>query len=104
MPEHYKILGEIQPGPMVRLNLAIALSYASGPEFGLNQLTQITTQDRARLRPWWDCAIADAYCRLCDFKNAINHWQDALRLAINTDQREFIARRIEQATNEVRTT
>ena len=101
---HYKILAELQPGPMVRLNLAIALSYASGPEFGLSQLTQITTQDRARLRPWWDCAIADVYCRRCDFKNAINHWQDALCLAINTDQREFIARRIEQATKEVRTT
>ena len=97
--ENYKLLMDIQPGPMVRLNLAIALSYSSGPEFGLNHLTQITTQDRARLRPWWDCAVADVYCRLCDFNNAINHWQDALRLAFNSDQREFIAGRIEQARN-----
>ncbi len=93
----YKCLERIHPGPMVRLNLAIALSYSSSPEIGLTFLSNIAVEDRTRLRPWWDCAMADVLFRLHNFKEAISHWQDALLLASKPDQRELIAKRIEQA-------
>ena len=93
----YRILAEIQPSPMVQLNLAIAVSYASSSEDGLNLLTQISAKDRVRLRPWWDCAIAEIYHRLGRTQDAIAHWQDAMALAINVDQRELISSRINKA-------
>ena len=96
---HYKCLQRIHSGPMVRLNLAIALSYSSSPEIGLTFLSDIVKEDRTRLRPWWDCAMADVLSRMGNFEDAISHWQDALLLASNPDQRELISKQIAQAKN-----
>ncbi len=95
--DQYQVLERIQPSPMVRLNLAIAVSFSLGPEFGLVQLAHIPSEDRTRLRPWWDCAMADVYNRLGKSNAAISHWQDALLLASNDDQRILIAKRIDRA-------
>ena len=95
--DRYRILAEIQPSPMVQLNLAIAVSYASSSEDGLNLLTQISSKDRVRLRPWWDCAIAEIFHRLGRTQDAIAHWQDAIALATNFRQRELIGNRISNA-------
>ena len=95
--DRYRILAEIQPSPMVQLNLAIAVSYASSSEDGLNLLTQIPAKDRVRLRPWWDCAIAEIFHRLGRTQDAIAHWQDAIALATNFRQRELIGNRISNA-------
>ncbi len=92
--DRYRILAEIQPSPMVQLNLAIAISYASSSEDGLNLLAQISAKDRVRLRPWWDCAIAEIYYRVGRTRDAISHWQDALALATNAGQCELIGSRI----------
>ncbi len=97
--ERYKCLELVHPGPMVRLNLAIAFSYASGPEFGLSLLTKIDSDDRTRLRPWWDCAMADVLLRLGECMAAISHWRDAILLATNQEHRKLIAKRIEKAEN-----
>ncbi len=82
---------------MVCLNHAISESYARGPTEGLQRLTDMSSVDRGRLRPWWDCAIAEAYRRLGQMENAVAHWNDALLLASNTAQRELIRRKLEQA-------
>ncbi len=97
----YQILERIQPSPMVRLNLAIAMSFSSGAEIGLVQLAHIPSEDRARLRPWWDCAMADVYSRLGKCSDAISHWQDALLLASNEDQRTLITKRIERTMSKL---
>lgn len=95
--DRYRILAEMQPSPMVQLNLAIAISYAASAKDGLSLLTQISAKDRARLRPWWDCAIAEIYHRLGRTQDAISHWQDAIVLASNVGQRNLIGRRILEA-------
>ncbi len=97
--DHYTILNQMQPTPMVQLNRAIAISYSSSLESALVELVKILPPDRARIRPWWDCAIADVFYRLGKIEHAISHWQDGIRLALNSEQRDLIARRIRQAQN-----
>ncbi|MFN7731965.1 MAG: RNA polymerase sigma factor [Pirellula sp.] len=91
----YRHLEDLAPTPMVRLNAAIAIAYAHGPERGLAELTAIEATDRARIRPWWDCAMAQTYQRLGNTVAALAHWIDAKALAGNTAQRDLIDRRIE---------
>lgn len=95
--EYYQGLMHIHPSPMIWLNLAIAVSYCLGPEVGMIQLTEISVEQRKRLRPWWDCALADLYLRLGRIDHAIAHWKDAMLLAKNSSQRELISSRISKA-------
>ena len=92
--EFYGMLDRLWPSPMIRLNQAIAISYADGAENGLQRLVGMPESDRSRLRPWWDCAVAEAYHRMNCKAEAIAHWTDALSLATNAAQRELIARRM----------
>ena len=98
--EQYTLLNRIQPSPMVALNRAIAMSYSSNLESGLKQLVAIPAADRARIRPWWDCAIADLFYRLGNLDYAELHWNDAMLLTSNIEQRQMIARRIGDAKKE----
>ena len=91
----YEVLYRDFPGPMVALNRAIAIGYSLGPQEGLQSLASIVAQDRSKIRPWWDCAMADAYRRQGMVAEAISHWQDALSLASNSQQRDLIERRIQ---------
>lgn len=88
--ELYRMLEAVNPGPMVRLNGAIARSRAAGAESGLRELEAFSDEDRKRLRPWWDCAVADAFHRLNRPAEAFAHLTDALALASNTAQRRLI--------------
>ncbi len=94
--EFYRMLERLCPSPMIRLNEAIAISYAEGAEVGLQRLVAMPEEDRKRLRPWWDCAIAEAYHRRDRRSEAIAHWSDALSLATNSAQRELIARKLHE--------
>lgn len=93
--ELYQALERLYPGPMVRLNLAIAWAYVAGPEIGLQRLIEIPESDRSRLRPWWDCAVAEAYHRSGKTAEATAHWTDALALTTCTANRELIARKLQ---------
>ena len=92
--ELYQVLERLYAGPMIRLNLAIAWSYVAGPEAGLQRLIDLPEIDRNRLRPWWDCAVAEAYHRLGKTAEAIAHWTDALSLTKIAAHRELIARKL----------
>ncbi len=89
----YRALLVIHPSPMVALNHALAVLYARGATAALPLLTQIDATDRSRLRPWWDCAIAEAYLRCGNSQAAMAHWSDAYRLAENPAQRQLIERK-----------
>ncbi len=92
--ELYQTLEQLCPSPMIRLNLAIAWAYVAGPEIGLQCLIEITESDRSRLRPWWDCAVAEAFHRLGKTAEATAHWNDALLLTTGTAHRNLIARKL----------
>ncbi len=90
----YQQLAMMNPGPMIRLNLIIAQSRILGAEFGLKSLEAMPDEDRRRLRPWWDCAIADAFERLNRPTEAIAHLNDALALSTNTAQKRLIEQKL----------
>ena len=90
----YQRLMAMHPGPMVRLNLIIAQSWMLGAEFGLKALEDVSDDDRRRLRPWWDCAVADAFERLNRPVEAIAHLGDALALSANGAQRRLIEQKL----------
>lgn len=94
----YRLLEQIAPGPMIRLNVAIAESYAKSATEGLSMLEKIVVEDRKRLRPWWDCAIADVYIRLGRAEPALAHLLDALALANSVSQKALIEKKIAQLT------
>lgn len=94
--EFYRMLDRLWPSPMIRLNEAIAISYAEGAAVGLQLLVAMPEPDRSRLRPWWDCAVAEAYHRLGCTAEAIAHWTDAASLATNAAQRELIGRKLSE--------
>lgn len=95
----YQKLSTMHPGPMVRLNLIIAQSRILGAEFALNALENVSDDDRKRLRPWWDCAIADAFEQLSRPSEAIAHLNDALALAANAAQRRLIEQKLARLQN-----
>ncbi|MEQ1904779.1 MAG: sigma-70 family RNA polymerase sigma factor [Pirellulaceae bacterium] len=84
--------------PMIRLNAAIASSYADGPEAGREQLLAIDAVDRKRLRPWWDCCMAQLHERAGVPAAALSHWRDALALATTSPQRQFVQSQIDRLT------
>lgn len=94
--DYYRVLFELYPGPMVALNWAIAESYSLGSSQGLQRLIEFTPEQRSRIRPWWDCAVADIYLRQGQIPQAIHHWQDALQLCQQDVQRKVIQQKIQK--------
>lgn len=90
----YQKLLAMHPGPMVRLNLIIAQSRMLGNQFGLKALENVSDDDRKRLRPWWDCAIADAFEQLNRPVEAMSHLTDALALSANAAQQRLIEQKL----------
>ncbi|MFN9433416.1 MAG: RNA polymerase sigma factor [Planctomycetota bacterium] len=97
---YYEVLCERFPGPMVRLNRAIARGYHRGHADSLQLLVEITSQERSKLRPWWDCAMANAFRHLGRLEEAHHHYSDALQLALNQQQRDVLTRKIGELENQ----
>jgi RNA polymerase sigma factor (sigma-70 family) len=92
----YEMLLDRFSTPMIRLNAAVALSYAKGTRAGREQMLSINDVDRRRLRPWWDCCMAQLHERSNSPSAAISHWRDALALSTTSAQRKFIQSRIDR--------
>ncbi len=92
---YYETLLKIHPSPMVQLNFAIATLYGRGPESALPLLVGIDGKNKARVRPWWDCAIAEVYRQMGKKREAIAHLIDAFALSHHPAQRELITRKME---------
>ncbi len=88
--ECYELLLQHFPTPMIRLNHAISISYLENVQRGRTFLLAIPDADRKRLRPWWDCAMAQMFQRESNTRQAISHWRDGLALAQNGAHRTFI--------------
>ncbi|XZE20828.1 hypothetical protein SH449x_000716 [Pirellulaceae bacterium SH449] len=82
--------------PMVRLNASVARSYVAGPKVGITLLLNLDDTARKRIRPWWDCCMAQLHERMHQPNEALSHWRDALALASAESQRAFIRSQIER--------
>jgi RNA polymerase sigma-70 factor (ECF subfamily) len=90
----YNLLMRLQPSPVVALNRAVAVAMAEGPEHGLALMENITLPGYYLL----PAAKADLLRRLGRSDEAIAYWQEALALVKNETERQFLERRLSEAS------
>ena len=90
----YRRLGEFQPTRVVRLNEAVALSFALGPNAALQALDELGTPGvLARYAPFW-AARADFLRRAGRTAESAEAYRKAIELTENRTEREFLERRL----------
>ncbi|GAA2130126.1 sigma-70 family RNA polymerase sigma factor [Actinomadura napierensis] len=90
----YGRLEAMNPGPVVRLNRAVAVAMADGPQAGLALVDAIDGLDGYHLLP---ATRADLLRRLGRFAEAAQAYRDALALARAEPDRRLLTRRLAEA-------
>ena len=90
----YDTLTEIWPSPVVALNRAIAIGEARGPHAGLAALDQLATEPQLVGYHYLPAARADFLRRLHRADDARLAYHEALILATNPIERDFLTRRL----------
>ncbi|HLK14585.1 MAG TPA: DUF6596 domain-containing protein [Fimbriimonadaceae bacterium] len=93
----YDRLLEINPSPVVALSRAIAVAEAEGAAHGLEAIRAIDERERLERYPFFHAALGELELRLDHGRAAEAHFLDALRVARNPTEREFLSRRIAAA-------
>ena len=92
----YGALARTQPGPVVELNRAVAVAMADGPAAGLRLVDPLA--DRLDGYHLFHSARADLLMRLGRSEEALTAYRRAAELARAPAEREFLQRRIEEAS------
>ena len=87
----YDALYRIKPGPMVELNRAIAMGYASSPEEGLVALSEIKNLQNHYL---YLCAVANFHLMNQQDELAALHFRRAFDKAISPKEKELIRNKL----------
>ena len=90
----YRKLGELQPSPVVKLNEAVALSFAENPQAGLALLDELTEHDELERYQPYHAASADLLRRAGRNADACAAYRRALALTENVTEQEFMKRRL----------
>jgi RNA polymerase sigma-70 factor (ECF subfamily) len=98
----YDELRKVEPGPIVELNRAVAVSKASGPEQALPILDALTAADALPGYHHLPAARADMLRRLGRDAEAADAYHDALALAPTTTERTFLEGRLRSLGRAVR--
>ena len=89
----YRKLHELRPSHVVKLNEAVALSFAEGPEAGLEAMAALEQLDVLdRYQPFW-AARADLLRRAGRPDEAAAAYRRAIELTGNETERRFLERR-----------
>jgi RNA polymerase sigma-70 factor (ECF subfamily) len=91
----YDQLESMEPSPIVRLNRAVALGMASGPEAGLAALAAIENERSLASYYLLPAVRADMRARLGRFEEAAADYRRALQMPCSEPERRFLARRLE---------
>ncbi len=89
----YAKLHELLPSPVVRLNEAVALSYARGPAAGLAHLTETVARDALSSYQPYHAAMADMLRRSGENSAASRAYSRAIELSQNARERAFLCKR-----------
>ncbi|MDQ0893869.1 RNA polymerase sigma factor [Agromyces ramosus] len=89
----YDLLREVWTSPVVELNRAIALSFAVGPQHGLERLDELAADPRLARYPYLSAARADCLRRLGRIAEARIAYDESLILTDNEVEREFLTAR-----------
>jgi RNA polymerase sigma-70 factor (ECF subfamily) len=90
----YDQLMTIAPSPVVALNRAIAMGERDGPDRGLDALAEIADKDRLARYPFLAAAQGELELRRGRREAAREHFQTALGLARNGEERRFLEKRL----------
>jgi RNA polymerase sigma-70 factor (ECF subfamily) len=92
----YEKLYELQPSPVVKLNAAVALSYAEGPEAGLVEIEKLEKQAVLDNYQPLHAARADLLRRSGRNEEATVAYHRAIELTNNSAEKEFLKRRMKE--------
>jgi len=92
----YRILGDMQPSPVVELNRAVAIAMADGPEAGLALVERVAASGQLDDYPYLHSTRADLLRRLDRRAEAVAAYRRALELTANEPERAFLAGRIRE--------
>ncbi|HEX3952853.1 MAG TPA: DUF6596 domain-containing protein [Stellaceae bacterium] len=93
LAHYYALLEELKPTPVVRLNAAIAIGYAKGPEAGLAQLAALATAPKLNRYAFYHAAQGDLLLRQGRRADASAAFGKALTCPLNSAEREHLSRR-----------
>jgi RNA polymerase sigma factor (sigma-70 family) len=91
---YYDLLAARDPSPIVRLNRAIAVGYARGPEQGLQEISALEKDARLETTALLPAAAADLRARLGQPPNARAAYERAIDLAATESERQLLQRRL----------
>jgi predicted RNA polymerase sigma factor len=90
----YGVLTQLWPSPVVALNRAVAVGFASGAAAGLTELDALAGERQLAGYGYLPAARADFLRRLGRISEARAAYTQALSLTANTVEREFLATRL----------
>jgi RNA polymerase sigma factor (sigma-70 family) len=91
----YDLLLDVWPSPVVALNRAVAVSFASGPHEGLVALDELSAQPQLSAYPYMAAARGDCLRRLGRIREARESYKMAMLLTENSVERNFLKTRDE---------
>lgn len=94
----YDVLATVWPSPVVALNRAVAVGFASGPAAGLAALDELAAEPQLAAYGYLASARAEFLRRLGRNDEARTAFQEALLLTENDVEREFLAERLASLT------
>jgi RNA polymerase sigma factor (sigma-70 family) len=90
----YDVLDELWPSPVVSLNRAVAVGFASSPDDGLRLLESLADDPRLATYPYFAAARADFSRRIGDLGSARRFYEEALMLTGNDVERSYLELRL----------
>jgi RNA polymerase sigma-70 factor (ECF subfamily) len=92
----YEELGRVQPSPVVRLNHAVAVAMAEGPQAGLKLMEGLAAESDLENYHLLHAARADMQRRLGNFAEAAREYEKALTMVTNASERRYLRRRLQE--------
>lgn len=92
----YQELLRILPSPVVALNHAVAVAMSEGLELGLAQIEKVGASGGLEQYHLYHAARADILRRLERHEEAVTAYREALRLATNKVEQEYLKERLKQ--------
>ncbi|MBX2836873.1 MAG: RNA polymerase sigma factor [Gammaproteobacteria bacterium] len=90
----YDQLMEFIPSDVVRLNRAVAVSFAHGPKAALCELRQLNSEGLLSGYQPFHAASADIHKRLSQWTESMNAYRKAIELSGNKQERNFLEARL----------
>jgi RNA polymerase sigma-70 factor (ECF subfamily) len=98
----YQALLRWTPTPVVELNAAVALGYATGLDRALEWIDRIEASSALSRYHLLPAARAEVLRRLCRGQEAVEAYRKALALVTNPAERRYLEKRLDSCNQEVR--